>query len=128
VTGQRVLLSRITFHASLALSLRELEALARALLAVLLAFLSSRVASNQACFLESHAEIRIHHHKRARNPVPNSACLSGDATAVNAHYHVNFIDRVRQLKRLPDYHPVRFILEIIFNLALIDGYLAGSGP
>src|SRR5258708_31187647 len=50
------------------LSLRELEALSRALLSVLLPFLAARVTSDQALGLQLAAQFRVKLHQRPRNP------------------------------------------------------------
>src|SRR5258707_15469452 len=57
------------------LSLRELEALARALLSVLLSLFDPRIACNQAGLLQSRAQVRIELDQRPRDAVPDRARL-----------------------------------------------------
>src|SRR5258708_3597503 len=58
------------------LSFRELESLARALLAVLLAFLDPRIARDQACVFQGRPQVAVVLNQSARNSVTNRTGLA----------------------------------------------------
>ena len=110
-----------------ALAFRELEALARALLAVLLTLFRSRVARNKTGLLQTSAKIGIKLDKRARQSVTNCACLTCWPAAVNVDQYVELADRICQMKRLAYDHAMHFVLKVIFKFALINNNLSGAG-
>src|SRR5262252_3120634 len=63
------------------LAFAELEALARALLPVLLALLDARIARQEALFLELRPQLGVVFHERARDPEAERASLAGDSAA-----------------------------------------------
>src|SRR3954471_13073421 len=71
----------------------ELEALARALLPVLLAFLDPRVAGQEAFLLELRPQFEVVLDQRPRDAEAQRAGLAGDAAAGNRREHVELIGR-----------------------------------
>src|SRR6187200_287181 len=63
------------------LTLAELEALARALLPVLLAFLDACVARQEPFLLQSRPQLEVVFHQRPRDAEAQRPRLSGDAAA-----------------------------------------------
>lgn len=102
------------------LALGELEALASALLSVLLALLGARVAGQKASLLELLAQFAVELTERPGDPVTHRASLSGTSTARDIDQHVEPGERIGQLERLPDDHPQRLILEIVVDRSSID--------
>ena len=80
--------SRLTHHK--ALPLRELEARARPLLTVLLALFSSRVARDEARFLQPGSKLGIQLHQRARDPVTHRERRLAGAIVGRALYDGHF--------------------------------------
>src|SRR6266446_7216239 len=70
------------------LPLAELEALACALLTVLLALFGSRITRDHALGLQLGAEFSIEQHECARNAQPHCIRLSSDAAAAHVGQHV----------------------------------------
>src|SRR2546427_37519 len=85
--------------------LRELEALARALLSVLLAFLDARIACDQACVFQSRSQVAVVLNQSSRNSVTNRAGLARWSAAGNVDQHVELGRRLSQLHRLTNNHP-----------------------
>src|ERR1043165_8278554 len=71
----------------------ELEALARALLPVLLALLDARVARQEAFLLQLRPELGVVRDERAGDAEAQRARLAGGAAAGNGREHVEFIGR-----------------------------------
>src|SRR5918912_3031836 len=78
------------------LAFRELEALVRALLPVLLALFVAGVAGNQPGLLERAPQVGVEFDERACNPVTNCPGLSGRPTAVHIDQHVELGRHVGQ--------------------------------
>src|SRR5215471_19774165 len=89
-----------TNHRPLKLAFRELEALTRALLTVLLTLFGAGVTREQSGLLELLAQLGVEFEQRARDAVTHRAGLAGDAAAVDIDHHVEFVDRVGQLQWL----------------------------
>src|SRR5215213_10239413 len=106
------------------LSLRELEALARALLPVLLALLDAGVARDQAGVLERGAQVCVELDQGACDAVANRAGLARGSAALDVDQDVEFAGRLRQLERLADDHPQRLVREILFESLLVDADIA----
>src|SRR6516164_2317433 len=102
------------------LSFTELEALARALLAVLLAFLDARVARQEALFLELRTQLDVVFHERARDAEPERAGLPGDASARDRREHVELVGRLGYGQRPLDLGAKRFGGEGLFDGFVID--------
>src|SRR5262245_44925185 len=86
------------------LAFRELQALSRALLTVLLTLFGARVAREQSGPLELLPQLGVELDQRARDAVTHRAGLAGYAAAVDVDHYVEFVDRVGQLQRLADNH------------------------
>src|SRR4029079_2592996 len=93
---------------ALPLTFTELEALARALLSVLLALLDPRVARQEAFFLQPRPQLEVVLHERARDAEAERAVLSGDAAARDGREDVELIRRFGDGQRLLDLGTVRF--------------------
>src|ERR1700704_426166 len=91
------------------LPLRELEALSRALLSVLLSFFDTRIARHQPGVLQRRTKVRIEFDQRTSNPMPNSTRLTRRATARNVDQNIKLVCGVRQLQRLADNHAQCFV-------------------
>src|SRR5207248_10581042 len=86
----------------------ELEALARALLPVLLALLDARVARQEAFFLQPRPQLQVVFHQRAGDAEAQRAGLPGDAAARDRREHVELIGRFGDGERLLDLRAMRF--------------------
>src|SRR6195256_1629648 len=73
------------------LTLRELEALTRALLSVLLAFLHSRIARQKSVFPQRRPQLRIESRNRTRQSHAHRPCLPAHAAAMRRHHHVYLV-------------------------------------
>src|SRR6185369_5419034 len=92
------------------LALAELEALAGALLPVLLAFLHARIARQKAVLAQAGAQLRIEDSQRARKPHAYSAGLPANTTAIHRG------DDVHRTGRLRKFHG--------FDRAIAPGHIA----
>jgi hypothetical protein len=102
------------------LSLRELEAFARALLPILLTFFDTRVARNQTCLFQRGTKICIVFQQRPRDAVANRSCLACRSAAANIDQNIKFSDRLSQLQGLPDDHAQGFIWKILIECFSIN--------
>src|SRR5829696_4164475 len=75
------------------LSLAELEAFARSLLPVLLAFLDARVAGQEPRLLQPLPEFDVELDQRPGDSQPQRAGLAGDAAAGDGRQHVELVRR-----------------------------------
>jgi hypothetical protein len=116
------------WQSEMLLSLRELEALASALLPILLTFFDARVTRDQTCLLERRTKVCVVFKQGARNTVANSAGLSRGAAAANVNQDVKLRDRFSQLQRLPNNHPQRFIGKILVKRLPVNLKVATTGP
>src|SRR4051795_3983485 len=91
-----------------ALPFAELEALARALLPVLLAFLDARVARQEAFLLEARPQLEVVLDERAGDAEAQRAGLAGNAPARNRRQDVELIGRFGDEQRLFDLGTERF--------------------
>jgi len=110
------------------LPLGELEPLACALLAVLLALMFPRVTSQQAGFLERSTQFGIELDQSARDTQLDRTSLTGNATSICEDQHVETIRHFNRQERLPDRHATRFGRKVVFQGTAIDRDLARSGP
>src|SRR5882762_3864917 len=88
------------WQSAMSLSLRELEALARALLTVLLAFLNARIAGHQARLLQGRPQVGVVQHQSPRNAVANRTGLARGAAARHIDQNVKLVAGLSQIKRL----------------------------
>src|SRR5205085_11432141 len=85
----------ITLHSALPLlAFRELDALARALLPVLLALLDARVACDEARLLQGWAQFGVNFHAHASDAMAHRAGLPGGAAARNVDEDVELRRRL----------------------------------
>src|SRR5438045_9713703 len=84
----------------------ELEALARALLPVLLALLDARVARQEAFLLQLRPELGVVLDERAGDAQAQRAGLAGDAAAGDSGEHVELLGRFRHGQRTADQRAV----------------------
>src|SRR5262245_44052916 len=89
------------------LALRELEPLAGARPAVLLALHHPRVASEEAGLLQRRAEVGVELGQRAADAVPDGARLAGEPPAADVHGDVHLAELLHHLQRLLEDHLAR---------------------
>src|SRR6266404_5607378 len=109
------------------LSLRELEALARALLSVLLAFLDPRIARDQARMFQGRPQVAVVLNQSSRNSVTNRAGLACRSAAGNVDQHVELGRRLSQLHRLTNNHSQRLVRKIHIKRSAINLEVARAG-
>jgi hypothetical protein len=115
------------WQSEMLLSLGELEALAGALLPVLLAFFDAWVTRDQTCLLERRTKVRVVFKQRPRNPMSNSAGLSGRSAAANVDQDIKLSPCFGQLQRLPNNHAQRFIGKILVKRLAVNLKVAATG-
>src|SRR5664279_4016272 len=94
------------------LALRELEACACALLAVLLALLDASVARHQAVSLERLAKLLVEEHQGACNSELDRIRLGADAAAANRGHNIEVGQRLSQRQWTLGRNPLLFRHEI----------------
>src|SRR5512133_1332166 len=109
------------------LALRELEALAGAGAAVLLALDRARVARHEAGLLEHRPELRIVVAERAADAVSDRAGLAGEPAALRVHEHVELAHLIDELQRLDEDHLRRLAAEVLVHRAAVDRDVARPG-
>src|SRR5918911_1676275 len=108
------------------LSLRELEALARALLSVLLALLDAGVARHEARLLERAPEVAVELHQRARDAVADGSGLTRGAAARDVDDDVELVRRVGHLEGLADDYAQGLVGEVLLEGLAVDADFAGA--
>src|SRR5580704_4675780 len=83
------------------LALGELEALARALLSILLALMLARVAPHHAEFLQLGAQLNVELQQRPRDSQLGRAGLAGWPAARGGDQDVELVGGLRRQQRLP---------------------------
>src|SRR5436189_1530267 len=111
-----------------ALTLAELEALARSGHAVLLALLRARVAREEPFVLQTLAQLEVVLDQRARNAQTHGARLSGHAAAGHRRQNVELVGGLGEDERGPNLRAERFSREERFEGPLVDADGPGSGP
>src|ERR1700730_2687173 len=106
---------------TLGLTLAELEALAGALLPVLLAFLHARIARQKTVLAQARAQFRIEERQRAGKPHAHRARLPTHAAAIHGRDNVNGSRRLGELHRLDGAIAPGNIAKIFIRCAAIDG-------
>src|SRR5579884_1894631 len=106
------------------LALAVLEALARALLSVLLALLGARITRNHALGLELAAKFDIELHQRSCHAELHRASLPVHAPAGNVCDHVESSRGLREDQRLPCVGALRLGDKILFERAAVHTKLA----
>src|SRR5947207_12405418 len=107
------------------LTLGELEALARALLSVLLAFLHPRIARQKSVLPQRRPQLRIESRHRPRQSHAHGSRSTAHAAAMRRHDHVYLVGDIRELQRLDGVMLPRVIRKIPFDRAAVDRKLAG---
>src|SRR5260370_20525964 len=108
------------------LTLRELEALARALLSVLLAFLHARIARQKSVLTQRRPQLRIEPRNGPRQSHAHRARLSAHAAAVSCHHHVHLVGDIGEFQRLDPVLPPRLNREKLFHLPVLERIPAAS--
>src|SRR5260370_16805442 len=108
------------------LTLRELEALARAFLSVLLAFLHWRIARQKSVLAQRRAQLWIKSRNRTRQSHAHRASLSAYAAAMRRHHHVHLVRDIRELQWLDRVMLPRVIWKILFHCPAVDGELSSA--
>src|SRR5262249_1660755 len=107
-------------------TLRELEALARTRLAVLLALFHARIAREEALGLEGGTQVGVGLDEGARDPVADGAGLAGRAAAGDIDPRVELGGRFRLVQRGGGGNAQRFRRKIVVERAAIDRDLAAA--
>src|SRR5437588_12054326 len=109
------------------LPLAELEALAGALLPVLLALFAARIAREQAFALQLLAQLGIELDERAGNAQLHRACLAVHAAAGYRDQHVEISGGFPGDQRLPCLAALRLSHKILIEGPAVDGEFAAAG-
>src|SRR5262249_34827669 len=110
------------------LAFAELEALARALLSVLLALLDPRIARQEAFFLQLRPELHVVLHERARDAEAQRAGLAGDPAAGDRREDVELLARFGDGQRTLDLGAKSFGGEGLLDGFAVDRHDARAGP
>src|SRR4051794_6303493 len=113
--------------ASSKLSFRELEALTRTLLTVLLAFLAASIAGEESLSLQSFAQFNVELEQRAGNAHLHCVGLPIDAAAGDARDHIEGAGGLGGLQRTTCRAALCLGDEVFVELAAIDGEIALAG-
>src|SRR5438445_511018 len=108
------------------LTLRELEALPRTLLPVLLAFLHTGVARQKTVCAQRGPQLWIELRNRARQSHAYRSGLPANAPAMRGDNHVHLLRHVREFQRLGGVMLPREVREIILDSPLVHRELAGT--
>src|SRR5712664_4132639 len=108
------------------LTLRELEALARALLSVLLAFLHSRIARQKSVLAQRRAQLWIEPRNGPRQSHAHRASLPAYAATMCRHHHVHLVRDIRKLQWLDRVMLPRVVRKILLHRPAVDRELARS--
>src|SRR5215212_703300 len=108
-------------------ALRELEAAAGFLLAVLLALDDARVAGQEALLLEGAAQLRLVIGERLREAVAHGAGLAREAAARDRDHDVVLVGPVHELQGLLEDHAQDRTREIDVHRALVHRDRAAAG-
>src|SRR5579859_310887 len=109
------------------LALGELEALARALLPVLLAFLHTGVTRQKTVLAQRSAQLRIELRDGARQSHADRTGLPADAAAIRGHHNVYLVREAREFQRLDGVMLPSEVREILLHRPLVDCELARAG-
>ena len=106
------------------LPLGELEALACALLTVLLAFLHPGIASQKAVLAQGRLQFRIELDDGARKTHAHSSRLSAHSAALGGYDDIHLIAKTCELQRLGGVMLPCMIWKVRFHAAAVDGELS----
>ena len=93
---------------------------------VLLTFLHTRIAGEEASLLQGSTQFRISLAQGTRDAVTNCAGLTGHTTAADIHQHVER-GRAGQRQGLTNGHLEGLQTEVVINITLVDGHFAITG-
>ena len=110
------------------LPLGELEALPRALLAVLLALMFSRIAGQKTRFLQRTTQFGVELDQRPGDAQFDRSRLASDTAAVGKNQYIKTIGHLDRQERQPNRHTSRFGRKIIIQLTAVHRDFARSGP
>src|SRR4029077_526775 len=102
------------------LALGELEALACALLSVLLAFLHSGIARQKPVLAQRRSELRVVTRDRPRQAHAYRACLSAHAAAMRRHDNIHLVGDIGELQRFDRVMLPRVIRKILLHRAAVN--------
>src|SRR5687768_4470054 len=108
-------------RSSVRLTFAELEPLARASQAVLLAFLDARVGRQEPVLLQLLAQLRVVVDEGARDPELDRAGLAVDAAAGDRREDVELLTHFGHRQRALDLRPQGVGGEVALELAVVDG-------
>jgi hypothetical protein len=97
------------------LPLAELEALARALLAILFALAHARISRQEAILAQSMAQIRVEKRKRARKPHAYRSGLPADTATMDVGHDIHLVGGIGELQGFDGTVQPSYILEILGN-------------
>src|SRR5712664_2266860 len=106
------------------LSLGELEPLARAGPAVLLALYRAGVACEEPRLLQRRPELRVELGERAADPVPDGAGLPREAAAADVDRDVHLAELLDHLERLLEDHLAGVAPEVLVQGPVVDDEVA----
>ena len=110
------------------LAFGELEALARALLTVLLSLMCASVARKKPELLQFAAQLGVKFNQGACNAQSCRAGLAANSTTLGQDENVEALCRLGGKQRLPHVGACRFTNEIILERPVINGDLTFTGP
>ena len=110
------------------LTFGELESLASAFLAILLALVLARVAGQKTELLEPGSQLQIELAQRTGDSMSGGAGLTGNTSAIDAHQDVEFIGRLGRQQRLAHGGAGGFGGEVILEGPAIDGEIPFTWP
>jgi len=110
------------------LSLGELEPLASAFLAVLLALVFPRIAGQKTSFLQRTTQFGVELNQCPGNTQLNCPGLTGYTAAVGENQQIETVSHFDRQERHSHRNTTRFGREIVFQFPAIDRDFARSGP
>lgn len=110
------------------LAFGELEALARALLTVLLSLMCASVARKKPELLQFAPQLGVKFNQSARDAESRRAGLSADTTTLSQDHNIEALRRFRGEQGLPHVGARRFADKIILEGPVINGDLTLTGP
>src|SRR5229473_649917 len=119
-------ISNLRFEIS-KLPFRKLEALARALLSVLLAFLNPGIARDQSRVFQCRSQVAVVFNQGARDSMANRTGLACGTAAGDVGEHIELADCLSQLHRLSNNHAQRLVRKIHLKRPAIDLKVARAG-
>ena len=117
----------MTLRTTARLALGELEALACALLAVLLAFLHAGIASQKTVLAQRGTQFRVEAADGARQSHAHRSGLPANAAALGGAHHVDLVHQAGEFERLSGVMLPGMIREIFLSGAAVDRELAAAG-